>query len=169
MILGLDPGIRHTGWGLVDNGKPRRWGLWLTPGTGKLTSAQVLAFVLPNLDTLVAKYNPTYAAVEEVVWQGIRRRITFPLAHVAGGLVGFLVARGVRVLIVSPSMKNHQQLKLRGNPSEHELDAIRLALRAHDADTVAEDSSLSRRSLATARKIIAVRSVPSLSCPAVEH
>jgi len=163
-ILGIDPGIRNTGWALVRNGRPTKWGLWETPGEGRLTSAMVLAWVLPKLGALVAAEKPTSAAVEEVVWQGRAKRIALPLAHVAGAIAALLVARGVRVLLVSPNMKDHDALVLRGDPSPHELDAARLAMRARDADGVAGDTGRSKRSRAEAQRIIAARSVPGLPC-----
>lgn len=163
-ILGIDPGIVNNGWAIVRNGRPTKWGLWETPGRGKHTVATVLAWVLPRLAKLVDAEKPDHAAVEEVVWQGIRRRITMPLAHVAGGIVGLLAARGVSVLVVTPSMKGHVDLTLRGDAGEHELDAARLAMRALDALRVEGDSSRSKRSRAEALRIIAARSVPGLPC-----
>ena len=66
-ILGLDPGLRHTGWGLVEADGPRLRYL----ASGIIHSAQVdelatrLAALFRGIDDVLRAHRPDEAAVEE--------------------------------------------------------------------------------------------------------
>ena len=159
-ILGVDPGIRHTGWAIVDNGRLGRHGLLYTPGPGRLLVSEVLAFVLPLLSKVADRETASMAAIEEVVWRGMRRRVTMPLSHVAGAIAGMLVERGLDVYLLTPSMKAKELPKLRGNWSDHEQDAARLALRVWTVLNAPADSSRSKRSVDNEQDTFVARLVP---------
>lgn len=161
-VLGVDPGLRHTGWAIVANGKLGAHGLILTPGTGKLSVARALAFILPALDEVEEVHTPDVAAVEEVVWRGVRRKITMPLSHVAGAIVGSLVARGVRTYLLTPSMKAKKLPRLYGEWSDHEQDAARLALRVWTVLSAGAGSGRSKRSADAEQNTFAARLVLGL-------
>lgn len=67
-ILGLDPGLRHTGWGLVEHSGTRLAhlanGEIAVPAAGTL--AERLAILLDALEALVVQLAPDGAAVEQV-------------------------------------------------------------------------------------------------------
>ena len=67
-ILGLDPGLRRTGWGLVACAGARlshvAHGVVCAPETGEL--AWRLVSLLDQLDAVIAEHAPHEAAVEEV-------------------------------------------------------------------------------------------------------
>ncbi len=66
-ILGLDPGLRRTGWGIIDSSGNRL--SWV--GSGVITStadralAHRLAELYARLEDIVVEFQPTEAAVEE--------------------------------------------------------------------------------------------------------
>lgn len=67
-ILGLDPGLRQTGWGIVDMVDtqtlyPLSHGVITSPSDAPL--AQRLSHIFQALSTIIATHGPTHAAVEE--------------------------------------------------------------------------------------------------------
>lgn len=67
LILGLDPGLRHTGWGIIRvTGNHLRY---IAAGTinpsAKLPMASRLVLLAEGLNTIIAAHQPGEAAVEE--------------------------------------------------------------------------------------------------------
>lgn len=66
-ILGIDPGLRKCGWGIIETeGNRLRYiasGTLMPPVNGEL--ANRLAFLFEGIGALIHKYNPAEAAVEE--------------------------------------------------------------------------------------------------------
>ena len=67
LVLGVDPGLLKTGWGLVKviNGNL----IYVDSGTiftdSKLPMEQRLKNIFDNLDFIIKKYNPDYMSIEE--------------------------------------------------------------------------------------------------------
>jgi len=70
---------------------------------------------------------PQVAAVEQVSWFGRARRITLPLSHAVGAILGLLWSRGVDSFMLTPGMKKGAKLRKPASWSEHEYDAALLA------------------------------------------
>ena len=139
-VLGVDPGLRHTGLAILDaKGKVLDHTTLLYPEEGKHPTEAYLRFILPLVATYTRCFEPTAAAVEQVGWYRRAVRITLPLSHVAGALVGLLYAAGLDVFLLMGNMKEKGKRPPRGW-DEHQLDAALLAkrvltaLRAGDAD-----------------------------------
>jgi crossover junction endodeoxyribonuclease RuvC len=66
-VLGLDPGLRHTGWGVIDIAANRLThvadGVVHAPTDGPL--AERLVFLFRQLGDVLARFRPDEAAVEE--------------------------------------------------------------------------------------------------------
>tara|TARA_B110000196_G_scaffold100070_1_gene86931 strand:- start:572 stop:1069 length:498 start_codon:yes stop_codon:yes gene_type:complete len=67
-LLGLDPGLRHTGWGII-NSKDNKIS-WVASGNISpkisLSLSERLKEIHQGLDSIVKKYKPSVAAIEEV-------------------------------------------------------------------------------------------------------
>lgn len=67
IILGLDPGLRHTGWGVIEakgySIRPIGSGVVSTPVD--LSLAERLAFLFQELLALIKAFSPQEAAIEE--------------------------------------------------------------------------------------------------------
>ena len=67
-LLGLDPGLRHTGWGII-NSKDNKIS-WVASGNISpkisLSLSDRLKEIHQGLDSIVKKYKPSVAAIEEV-------------------------------------------------------------------------------------------------------
>ena len=75
LILGLDPGLRHTGWGIIASAGNRlrfvaAGALHPSPG---LPMASRLAVLADGLTRLIAEHQPDEAAVEETFVNGNAR------------------------------------------------------------------------------------------------
>lgn len=66
-ILGLDPGLRHTGWGVieVDNNRLRVVADGTVHSDGALTLAERLVQLFDGVCEVIESYGPDEAAVEE--------------------------------------------------------------------------------------------------------
>lgn len=66
-ILGIDPGLRHTGWGVVcqDGGRLSFVAAGRINPDPKLPMPQRLVLLAEGLKGVIAAYNPTEAAIEE--------------------------------------------------------------------------------------------------------
>jgi crossover junction endodeoxyribonuclease RuvC len=104
LVLGLDPGLRHAGYGLVE----RRGSRLAVRSCGRLSPdparplAERLAALAEGLDRLLALEMPDCAVVEQV-FHGANTRSLIVLAEARGALVATLGRRGVAVAEVSPA------------------------------------------------------------------
>lgn len=66
-ILGIDPGLQRTGWGVISAGQGRL--SWIADGvvksTASLTNAERLVELEEGLSQVIAEFQPQEAAVEE--------------------------------------------------------------------------------------------------------
>lgn len=104
LVLGLDPGSRHTGFGLV-----RRQGSRLEAlDFGRLSPvperalAERLGEIACGLEELLARHRPDCAAVEKV-FHGANTRSLIVLAEARGALLATLGRRGVPVAELAPA------------------------------------------------------------------
>jgi crossover junction endodeoxyribonuclease RuvC len=67
IILGIDPGTRFTGWGVVTlaGAEPRALGCDVIAPKARLPLEQRLQFIFSELGDVIARYQPTVMAVEE--------------------------------------------------------------------------------------------------------
>lgn len=156
-VLGVDPGIRNTGWCVLnDDAEAIDHGVITPPGRGKLLVSQVLGYVLPVLQEVMTTHLPSSAVVEEVTWYGKSRRTMLPLAQVAGGIAGFLWdSNNIHVYMLIANMRS-KETKWPASWSEHERDAAALAKTIHLYETaeLAEDVGYLKKHSAVSRRII---------------
>ena len=67
IILGIDPGTRTTGWGVValEGGEPRALACDVISPKSRLPLEQRLEFIFSELGDVIARFQPTAMAVEE--------------------------------------------------------------------------------------------------------
>lgn len=103
-ILGLDPGSRHTGFGVIEQSRGRltvvRFGRFSTPPRVEL--ARRLAQLVTELDELVRELEPSRAALE-TPFQGLNPRSLIVLAQARGALLATLAGRNVAVREYTPT------------------------------------------------------------------
>ncbi len=104
LILGIDPGSRHTGYGLVDSQGEKlqavAYGRISCPAG--LAVPQRLAHLAAELETIVDSWQPQ-AAVLETPYHGLNSRSLVVLAEARGALLAVLAARGVEIREYTPA------------------------------------------------------------------
>ena len=104
LVLGLDPGSQHTGWGLVE----RRGSKLLAIAYGRISCsrssplADRLAHLAGELRTLIAARRPDHAALEAPFY-GPSARSLIVLAQARGALLAVLGEAGVATSELAPS------------------------------------------------------------------
>ena len=86
VILGIDPGLAHTGWGIIEERRGevrcRAYGCIETSAGSPL--AVRLSHIAHDLKDVVERYRPDTAAVESIYF-GANVRSAIPTAHARGG------------------------------------------------------------------------------------
>ncbi len=103
-ILGLDPGSRHTGFGLIDRRgsrlKPIAQGRITTPRSSPLPER--LAHLCDELGDVLRRFKPE-AAVLESLFRGVNPRSLIVLAQARGALLATLAAAGLEIHEYTPA------------------------------------------------------------------
>ena len=104
LILGLDPGSRHTGYAVVqaEGGSLTAvtYGRFSCPASQPVP--QRLAELARHLSELVARWEP-HVAVLETPFHGLNSRSLVVLAEARGALLAVLAARGLEIAEYSPA------------------------------------------------------------------
>lgn len=102
IILGLDPGIARTGYGVIDTQQKNayvRCGLLTTPSDFPLEER--LALLASDLEILIHETHPDSAVVEHIFF-GSNRKTAMLTAHARGVLLYILAKHHVSVESLTP-------------------------------------------------------------------
>ncbi|MGE4313920.1 MAG: crossover junction endodeoxyribonuclease RuvC [Pseudobdellovibrionaceae bacterium] len=146
-ILGIDPGLQHTGWGIIEQeGSSLRYiasGIIHTPkGAG---DPERLAYIAAKLDEVIETYRPQTAAVEETFVNanplsalklGQARGIALSVPARAGLPVGEYAANKIKKSIVGAGHAGKDQIAMMvkillpkaGDVKADEADALAIAI-----------------------------------------
>lgn len=145
-ILGIDPGLRITGFGIIEQSGPRL--VYIASGCVRSGDGELpdrLKVLLEGLQSVIAEYRPQCVAVEQV-FVNVNPKSTLLLgqargaaicAAVAGGLpVAEYTALQVKQAVVGAGKARKEQvqamvrrlLKLPGDPSPDAADALACAI-----------------------------------------
>lgn len=104
LILGLDPGSLHAGYGLIDcsGGRSRTLVAGRWSAAAKLPVADRLRILAEGLEELLKHHRPDHAAVEKP-FHGVNARSAIVLAEARGALLLTLARAGLRVEEYSPA------------------------------------------------------------------
>jgi len=163
IILGIDPGLRTTGFGVIEkHGQRLRY---IASGTIKTGTEGALPprlkIILAGVSEVVATYKPTCAAIERV-FVNVNPQSTLLLGAARGAAIAALVGADLEVGEYTPAevkqavvgsgkaVKAQVQemvarlLKLPGLPGSDAADALGVAIcHAHGMDTLALIGALS--------------------------
>jgi len=103
-VLGLDPGSRTTGWGLVavDGPRSRLLACGCIEPPERAALPQRLALLCAELAALLERWAPAVAVLEEP-FHGVNSRSLIVLAQARGALLATLAARAVPIEEYSPA------------------------------------------------------------------
>lgn len=169
-ILGIDPGLRTTGFGVIDvSGSTLSYVASGTISTGKIAQGDLparLKVLYDGIREVVERYQPAQAAVE-IVFVNVNPQSTLLLGQARGACVTALVSTGLPVaeytaLQMKQAVVGHGRaqkaqvqemvkrlLKLPGLPGPDAADALGLAItQAHAGaalDRMARATELTRK------------------------
>lgn len=91
-IIGIDPGLRHTGWGIIDliNNNLIHVADGRVSAPVSLTDGNRLSFIKQELTNLVFEYKPSFSAVEQIF-----------VGAGSGSSLKLGMARGVALLVLA--------------------------------------------------------------------
>lgn len=105
-ILGIDPGSRNVGFGVVEYAAPPRHGVHVAHGVLRLTPSRDLpariAELLPRLQAVLREHRPQVAVVEEV-FVSANVRSALLLGQARGAVLALLALEGIPVVGVRPA------------------------------------------------------------------
>ena len=103
-ILGIDPGLLHTGWAIIDvAGSSRKYiasGVILPPV--KIDFAQRLAFIFNGINEICEKFNPTECGIE-VIFVNKNSKTTLLLGHAREAAITAVAVKDVPVFEYEPN------------------------------------------------------------------
>lgn len=103
-ILGIDPGLLHTGWAIIDiDGSTRKYvasGVILPPT--KIDFAQRLAFIFNGVSDLCEKFNPTECSIE-IIFVNKNGKTTLLLGHARAAAITAVSVRNIPVFEYEPN------------------------------------------------------------------
>jgi len=97
-IIGIDPGLASTGWGVLDytGGKLRYIDHGIIETKAGCPSAQRLLTIMESIRSILDKYQPAKAAVE-ILYFGKNVSSAIPVAEARGVIFAVLAERGLPV------------------------------------------------------------------------
>lgn len=97
-ILGIDPGLRHTGWGIVDliGTRLAHVAHGVIRPEAALPLAQRLAIIFSAVSSLAIEHRPGFAGVEETL-VNVNARAALKLGQARGAAMAALAREGVEV------------------------------------------------------------------------
>ncbi len=103
-IIGIDPGLLHTGWSIIDiAGSTRKYiasGVILPPT--KLPFSERLAFIFNGIDELCKQFNPTECSIE-VIFVNKNGKTTLLLGHARAAAITAVAINNIPVFEYEPN------------------------------------------------------------------
>ncbi|HLC49765.1 MAG TPA: crossover junction endodeoxyribonuclease RuvC [Candidatus Andersenbacteria bacterium] len=102
IIIGLDPGIARTGYGVIDTSQKQRFircGCITTPKTDSIETR--LASIAADITQLIREHRPSMAVVEEIFF-GANAKTAITTAHVRGVILYVLQIHNIPIQSLTP-------------------------------------------------------------------
>ena len=102
-VLGVDPGLAHTGFGIVESERNRLSAVHygVISSKSSMDLADRLKLIHDGIRDLAEQYKPTDASVEQV-FRGANARTSLLLGHARGAAIVALASAGLAVSEFSP-------------------------------------------------------------------
>ena len=103
-ILGVDPGLAKTGWGVLEDndGKIKYIDHGVIETKAGLPRAQRLLFILQSIRTIIGKYRPSEAAIE-ILFFGRNVSSAIPVAESRGVITAAIAEKGIPLRELTPN------------------------------------------------------------------
>ena len=136
-LLGIDPGLRSTGWGVIEcyDGRLRHIANGAIQPKPSLADADRLGFIFNGLGAVIAEHRPDQAAIEQIfvaksaasaLRLGMARGVGILVCGINGLAVGEISARAVKKAVAGTGAADKKQVQ--------DMVARLLAVTAKNAD-----------------------------------
>ena len=136
-LLGIDPGLRSTGWGVIacDDGRLRHIANGAIQPQPSLADADRLGFIFNGLGAVIAEHRPDQAVIEQIfvaksaasaLRLGMARGVGLLVCGINGLSVGEISARAVKKAVAGTGAADKKQVQ--------DMVARLLAVTAKNAD-----------------------------------
>lgn len=139
-ILGIDPGSRFTGWGLLEQERNRSTYLasgTLRLGEGKALSARLVALA-QGIERIMDEYRPDQCALEQI-FTARNARSALVLGHARGVILCGLARTGLPLFEYSPTQVK-QAVSGAGRASKDQINKM-VAMLLGRKETLQEDEA----------------------------
>ena len=104
-ILGIDPGLANTGWGVLDNinGKIKYVAHGTIETKADTPRSDRLFFILQSIRQIIDKYNPAEASIENLYF-GRNVSSAIPVAEARGVISAAIAERGIPLRELTPNI-----------------------------------------------------------------
>lgn len=123
VILGLDPGLARTGFGVIDTNQPNQYvrcGCLTTPKYLELEDRLVM--LGQDLEKIIASANPDHAVVEQVFF-GANAKTAFVTAQARGVLLYVLRSHRIPIEHLTP-LQIKSRLTGYGQADKHQIQIL---------------------------------------------
>ena len=121
-VLGIDPGLRSTGWGVIecDDGRLRHIANGAIQPKPSLADADRLGFIFKGLDAVIDEHRPDQAAIEQIfvaksaasaLRLGMARGVGLLVCGINGLAVGEISARAVKKAVAGTGAADKKQVQ----------------------------------------------------------
>jgi crossover junction endodeoxyribonuclease RuvC len=103
-IIGLDPGLASTGWGVLDftDGKILYIDHGIINTKAEIPRAERLFFIMRSVRLIIEEYRPSEAAVE-ILFFGKNVTSAIPVAEARGVISAVLAEKGIHIHELTPN------------------------------------------------------------------
>jgi len=128
-ILGIDPGLADTGWGILDDNAGRIQ--YVAHGTIKTKAgvprAERLCLILHSIRLIIKKYKPAEAAIETLYF-GRNVTSAIPVAEARGVISAYLAENGIPLCELTPNAIKKGVTGIAGADKKQVQEMVRIIL-----------------------------------------
>jgi crossover junction endodeoxyribonuclease RuvC len=133
-ILGIDPGLAGTGWGVLENRNGKI--LYIDHGTiitkADRPRAERLFFIMHSIRLIIEKYKPGEAAIEKLFF-GKNVSSAIPVAEARGVISAVIAERGIPLRELTPNAIKKGVTGFAGADKEQVQEMVKIILSLAEA------------------------------------
>ncbi len=122
IILGIDPGLNHFGFGIIEQKKegiiPIKYGQQNI--SRKYNLEEKLNFIQKNISLIIDKYNPDVIVIEKI-YVAKNPQIALDIGIVSGIVIGIALTKGKKIMLLSP-LEIKKEITGRGQAGKQQVN-----------------------------------------------
>lgn len=133
-IIGIDPGLASTGWGVVDcqSGKLKFIDHGIITTEADKVRCERLFFIMHSIRQIIEKYKPSLAAIENLYF-GKNVSSAIPVAESRGVISAVVAEKGIPLLELTPNVIKKGVTGIAGADKTQVQEMVRIILGLKEA------------------------------------